>query len=250
MTSALWSEGVSVKIQLDGPVHAGASVEFTVASRWRLSRVSVFIGRALIHEAQSVKCPYHRTISLDDAAAGQVLRIAAVDVIGNNSEERHLVGVETADEPPSGLIKTSNAVIAWTGLHKRPSVRKTAPAGSVAVGRFQDHAQWSEVYESSGGAALTRRRNLRGIAERFEIMFDWYHLVYVYCIDLYVAHRAFLEIDEYQTIIKERDCGPDKDEPGYDPDIGHRRLGASFKPELKVFRGAGGSLHVWPKRLS
>jgi hypothetical protein len=59
-----------------------------------------------------------------------------------------------------------------------------------------------------------------------------------------VVHRAFLEITEFQTIIKEMGCGPARDEPGHDPDGGYGRV-VPTRSELKVFR-AHGALHVWP----
>jgi len=50
---------------------------------------------------------------------------------------------------------------------------------------------------------------------------DWYLLVYTNGIDPYIAHRAFLLIDEYQAIIKSIGCGPARDEPSH----GLRRTG-------------------------
>jgi hypothetical protein len=80
-------------------------------------------------------------------------------------------------------------------------------------------------------------------------MLDWYQLVYVYGVHPYAAHRAFLEIAEYQDIIKAMGCGPDKDEPGHDPNVGYGRVCRYPVPELNIFTRYG-ALHVRPVQHS
>lgn len=222
-----------MNIKLDALVKAGASLEFTVISPRRLSRVAVFIGRALIHEAQHVEAPYGHTITIDDATGGEMLRITAVDAIGNNAQEWRTIGGAIVNDAPDRaprLLKASDAVIAWTS--PKANAGRGAPPGSVAIGPFSEHGLWISDYKSTGGAVYARRRNLRGAGQRFEVMLDWYRITFVFGVDPAIVHRAFLEIEEYQALIEERDCVTVEPDP---------------KPKMNVFRGVTGSLHVWPR---
>jgi hypothetical protein len=168
-------------------------------------------------------------------ARARPLRITAVDAIGNNAQERRIIGgviaaPEAPIEPPR-LLKANDAVIAWTG----PTTNaRRAPAGSVCIGRFADHTLWSSDYASTAGAVHARRRKIKGAWQRFEVMLDWYRIAFVFGLDPAIVHRAFLEIEDYQALIKERDCDVEE-------------FDARPKPPMEVFRGAAGSLHVWPK---
>ena len=73
---------------------------------------------------------------------------------------------------------------------------------------------------------------------------------YVYGIDPYLAHQAFLLTDEYQTIIKNMGAGPDKGEPGHDPDVGYGSVVRGTWPRVNIVRGAGGATHFWPDTVA
>jgi hypothetical protein len=147
------------------------------------------------------------------------------------------------------MIAAKNALIAWNGADDgcdRVASHPTPP-GAVAVGPLLDdisRSDWSRPYSCTGGAAWVARRKLFGIAQQLQVMEDYYQLVYVYGLDPCVVHRAFLEIADFQAIIKRMGCGPAKDEPGHDPDVGYGRAITTRSP-MKVFR-AHGALHVWP----
>ena len=135
-----------MNIKLDALVKAGSPLEFTVTSPRRLTRVAVFIGRALIHEAQHVEAPYGHTITLGDATGGEMLRITAVDAIGNNAQEWRTIGGAIVSDAPDGapqLLKASDAVIAWTS--PKANVGRKAPPGSVAIGPFSEHGLWVSI---------------------------------------------------------------------------------------------------------
>ena len=145
------------------------------------------------------------------------------------------------------ILKAANALIAWTGSEPPDHSPDQAPAGAVAVGPLLDdgNSDWTLPYENTGGAAYTERRELSDADRRLHVMLDWYQLVYSYGIHPYAAHRAFLAIAEYQDIIKEMGCGPERDEPGHDPDVGYGRSCLYPVPELNIFT-RDGALHVWP----
>jgi hypothetical protein len=77
------------------------------------------------------------------------------------------------------------------------------------------------------------------------VMLDWYQLVYSYGLDPYIVHRAFLLIDEYQTVIKKYGMGPDRDEPGHDPGVCYGRT-HSVPPSKIIIRQWGRGTHFWP----
>ena len=144
-------------------------------------------------------------------------------------------------------MKADNTLILWnTGDEK--SLIGDAPPGSIAVGPLEsDDVYWSHVhgYSCSGGAAWVARRDLPKSDQEREVMLDWYQLVYTYGLDPYVVHRAFLLIDEYQDVIKRMGCGPDKDEPGHDPEVSYGRAVRAPAPKLKIVR-TGPAIHFWP----
>jgi hypothetical protein len=146
------------------------------------------------------------------------------------------------------MLKAANTLIAWNGIDKHNS---KAPPGSIAIGPLQEmhELDWTAPYECTGGAAYVERRTMFGMIQRHRVMLDWYQLVYVYGINPYVVHRAFLLIDEYQALIKDAGFGPAKDEPGHDPDAPYGRAVAYPVPTLKIFT-AGRSTHFWPKAES
>lgn len=143
------------------------------------------------------------------------------------------------------MIKASEALIAWNKADDQLDGR--GPPGSIAVGRLlnKDEPNWTQPYMYSGGAAMTSRRMMSGAEQQFRVMRDWYELVYGFGLDPYVVHTAFLEIEEYQQIIKKMGMGPDKGEDGHDPEVGYGRAIDRPAPPIEVKR-IGNSLHVWP----
>jgi hypothetical protein len=108
-----------------------------------------------------------------------------------------------------------------------------------------DEGDWAGLYECTGGAAYVSRRNLTGVKQQFHVLRDYYVLVYTYGLHPYIVHRAFLLIDEYLAIIKDAGCGPDRDEPGHDPNVGYGRAVKYPIPELLI-RQTGRATHFWP----
>jgi hypothetical protein len=140
-------------------------------------------------------------------------------------------------------MKAAETLILWnaaTAPGKEPW--GDGPPGGVAIGPLNNDCR---LYHASGGAAYVARRKLTGLPQQFHVLRDYYMLVYGYGLHPYVVHRAFLLIDEYQAIIKRMGCGPDKNEPGHDPNVGYGRCGYFANPELKIF-DQGGFTHFWP----
>lgn len=149
-------------------------------------------------------------------------------------------------------MKAAKTLIAWTPARVEPisSPRlRAAPPGSVGISpllRWTD-SDWTSAYYCTGGAAEVHRRKLFGRAQQFEVMMEWYALVYGYGLSPYVVHRAFLLIDEYQSAPKARGWGPARDEPGHDPNIGHGRAISVPPPEIDIHYGDGAT-HFWPTK--
>jgi hypothetical protein len=142
-------------------------------------------------------------------------------------------------------MKAADALIAWNGAD-HPAFRRDAPPGSIGIGPLQTETEpdWAGPYARTGGAAYVGRRQLRGLPQQHQVMLDWYRLVYGYGIHPYLAHRAFLLIDEYQEVIKDMGCGPAKDEPGHDPGVGYGRTVLYPVPEIKITHtGRGTHFH-------
>jgi hypothetical protein len=133
-------------------------------------------------------------------------------------------------------MRAAEALIAWNGADD---------GGAVAIGPLlrDGEPDWARAYTCTGGAAHIERRSMSGCEQRLHVKRDWYLLVYVYGIDPYVAHRAFLLIDEYQAIIKEMGCGPARDEPGHDSDVGYGRAVVLPTPSLQI-RQSGRATHL------
>ena len=151
-------------------------------------------------------------------------------------------------------MKAAKTLIAWTPAGAEPfrvGTRLIAPPGSVGIGPllWREHdIDWAEPYHCTGGAAEVDRRKLFGRAQQFEVMMEWYALVYGYGLAPYIVHRAFLLIDEYQSIIKAKGWGPAKGEPGHDPNISYGR--AVSVPPLEIdIHHAYGATHFWPKQV-
>jgi hypothetical protein len=143
-------------------------------------------------------------------------------------------------------LKAANALIAWNSIDDHGS---KAPPGSIAIGPLQtkDEPDWAAPYQCTGGAAYMSRRTMTGAVQRHRVLLDWYQLVYAYGVLPYVAHRAFLTIDEYQALIKDAGFGPAKDEPGHDPNTPFGRAVIYPVPELKIFT-SGRATHFWPEQ--
>jgi hypothetical protein len=144
-------------------------------------------------------------------------------------------------------MKAADTLIAWNGID-HSSLHRDAPPGSIAIGPLQSNTEpdWAGPYECTGGAAYVERRAMHGFVQQRQVMLDWFQLVYSYGIHPYVAHRAFLLIDEYQAAIKSIDCGAAKDEPGHDPDVGFGPAVCCPALPLKIF-STGRATHFWPQ---
>jgi hypothetical protein len=155
-------------------------------------------------------------------------------------------------------MKAASTLIAWNGAPNAAADRaferteraaqRPFPAGSVGVGplRSEKEADWSVGYQSTGGAAYVERRSMSPADQRFHVMLDWYMLVYTYGIHPYIVHRAFLLIDEYQSILKAFSMGPAEGEPGFDPNVGYGRAGDYPIPEITITQ-AGRATHFGPR---
>jgi hypothetical protein len=147
---------------------------------------------------------------------------------------------------PPQWLKASETLIAWTPADSEPTGKTfKAPAGSIAVGPIIDDWDWAYPYSCTGGAAWVHRRYLHGMAQQLAVMRDWYQLVYSEGLHPYIVHRAFLLIDEYQTMIKQWGCGPDKGEPGHDPNVLYGRCVVLPTPEL-IVKQTKWATHFWP----
>lgn len=144
-------------------------------------------------------------------------------------------------------MRASDALVAWNGAE---CLIGAAPPMSVAVGPLlrDGDADWTEPYRCTGGASNSYRRKMDGTAQEFEVLAEWYGLVFGYGVHPVIAHRAFLHIDEYQTLVKRIGWGPGKGEPGHDPNTPHGRLDYPT-PEFDVHEQHG-VVHVWPRITS
>jgi hypothetical protein len=151
-------------------------------------------------------------------------------------------------------MKAAETIIAWNSIDDddpdMPRLHyKMAPAGSVAVGPMltqHDMRDWTAFYHDTGGAAFIHRRSVSHVEQCYQVMLDFYMLVYTYGIHPYIVLRAFLYIDEYVEIIKQRGLGPAKDEPHHNPDISYGRAARYPLPEIEIER-IGQAIHVGPK---
>jgi hypothetical protein len=145
-------------------------------------------------------------------------------------------------------MKASETLIAWNSINYLAVGEKDAPAGSLAVGPLlcEGDGDWTAPYTCTAGAAYVGRRKLFGLPQQMQVMLDWYMLVYTNGLDPYFVHRAFLLIDEYQTIIKKNGLGPARDEPGHDPNVSYGRAFSQQPPNILIRRW-GRATHFWPE---
>lgn len=150
-------------------------------------------------------------------------------------------------------MKAIETFIMWNADDFETSDRGDAPPGSIAIGpipTFTRGDDWTSIYRyaSSGRGGVWSNCKGMGAAElEHAAMRDWYVLVYSYGIHPYVAHRAFLLIDEYVSVIKKLGCGPAKDEPGHDADVCYGRCVQTPIPEMRIMQ-TGPATHFWPPR--
>lgn len=144
------------------------------------------------------------------------------------------------------MINAKNTLIAWNSVDEGG---EGVPAGAVAIGPLlnDEESDWTDGYCFTGGAAEVARRGMTSEEQLFYVMRDWYELVYGYGLHPFIVHTAFLQIEEYQIIIKDMGMGPDKGELGHDPYVGYGRSVAYPVPEIDV-RRIGRSVHVYPKK--
>lgn len=119
-------------------------------------------------------------------------------------------------------MKASEAIIAWNGLE---DFRHEGHPATIGIGPllFDGDSDWTRPYLYTAGAAEAKRRHLNGVDQQFAVLKDFHTLVYLYGLDPYLVHRAFLHIDEYQDIMRSEGAGPAEDEHGHTPDGGHGR---------------------------
>lgn len=141
-------------------------------------------------------------------------------------------------------MKAAETIILWNDSE---TPWRETPPGSVAVGPVwrAGEANWTRGYRFNGGAGHTFRRSLTSLEQKFHVLRDFYELVYVFGLDPYLVHRAFLLIDEYQAITKDGGFGPAPGEIGHDPQFGYGRAVASPLPTVQRFQ-IGRSCHFWP----
>lgn len=91
-------------------------------------------------------------------------------------------------------MKHCEALIAWTpvGFDKKTD-------GMVAVGHLvgKYEPDWTAPYAYTGGAAYIDVRNMSGNESLAKIFIDFHSMIVRDGIDPQVAHKAFLNIDEY-----------------------------------------------------
>lgn len=141
------------------------------------------------------------------------------------------------------MISACRAIIAWN-WEKRVG---EAPQGAVGIGPYFGQAEpdWTQPYDCTGGAAYVFRRELSGVEQDFYVMRDFYMLIQGYGLDPHLVHRAFLELEEFQTIIEAMGFRAGSDELGHDLENGYRSYCRSPIPKLRIFERLG-AVHVWP----
>ena len=93
-------------------------------------------------------------------------------------------------------MKQIEAIIAWTPL--RWAALKPETAGEVAVLPLPDTGEEAKRYMMRAGASSSGLRALSEEARIARLFIDFQTLVVRDGIDPQVAHRAFLQIDEYR----------------------------------------------------
>jgi hypothetical protein len=158
---------------------------------------------------------------------------------GHRENGRHVQQLEEEET----MISACRAMIAWNSENRNLE----APQGAVGIGPYfgRGEADWTEPYDCTGGAAYVFRRELSGVEQDFHVMRDFYMLIHDYGLDPRLVQRAFLELDEFQTIISAMRRGPNKDEPGLEPEVEHERCYRNPMPKLQIFERLG-AVHVWP----
>lgn len=102
-------------------------------------------------------------------------------------------------------MKITECMIAWNKKSK-----------DVRVDRWPDHSGWSDRYTYTGGACEARVHRMTP-DQRERLMFIMFNTIVVRdgC-DPMAAHEAFLNIDEYRSLISPDTPGADVP-PDYDP---------------------------------
>jgi hypothetical protein len=103
-------------------------------------------------------------------------------------------------------MKAHEALIAWT-----PTFRDSPTAGQVAVGTLRGGHEWTKPYTTSGGAAYTATRQLRGEASALMLFIEFHTIVVRDGLDPQKVHQAFLKIDEYAERISPDISGATQD---------------------------------------
>jgi hypothetical protein len=104
-------------------------------------------------------------------------------------------------------MKLINAMYAWT----RPDSDKPT-AGMVKVGLHPDWTGWSDAYSSWLGAGNHNFSELSDAGRLTQMFLDFHKIVVGDRVNPQVAHKAFLEIDEYRRAIAPDIEGAEPDE--------------------------------------
>lgn len=141
-------------------------------------------------------------------------------------------------------MKAAEALIAWNSVEDADG---KMPPGSVAIGPLlrDNEGDWTDGFTNTGGAAEMHRRTLTRQDQELAVLKDFYLLVYSYGLAPYVVHRAFLHIDEFQTVIKSMGAGPSRGEHGHDPEVSYGRSSQSPVPKVTEMR-IGRSVRISP----
>jgi hypothetical protein len=140
------------------------------------------------------------------------------------------------------MINASRAIIAWNW----EKFGGDAPKGAVGIGPYfgRGEPDWTEPYDCTGGAAYVFRRELSGVEQDFHVMRDYYMLIHDYGLDPHLVHRAFLELEEFRSIIKAMRFGLDGEGHGQEFEAEHAHYHGAVQ-KLRIFEKFG-ALHVWP----
>ncbi|MBH0239473.1 hypothetical protein [Methylobrevis albus] len=100
-------------------------------------------------------------------------------------------------------MKAKETIIAWTPNTEH--YNSYATKGLVKVGPLiaDGMPDWTSGYRMTGGAAYINIRSIEGWQAKAMVLTEFVTIVVRDLVDPAVAHRAFIEIDEYAEIIAE-----------------------------------------------
>ena len=96
-------------------------------------------------------------------------------------------------------MKFSEALIAWNNKSDKIEVRP-----------WSDRTEWSDDYDMIAGACYPQIREMTEDRRNCQLFIDFNTIVVGDGVDVQAAHRAFLEIDEYRSLISPDIEGADR----------------------------------------